>query len=90
MNARDPLHRSRPTRPSAARPPSPTAPGTSEIVPQLTDYIAMPAKSPMFDADWQEHGYIDRVVRDAARWVERSKVAGLKLEVDPPRTAARR
>ena len=24
-----------------------------EIVPALTDYIAIPAKSPMFDADWQ-------------------------------------
>ena len=35
----------------------------------------------MFDADWQQHGYIDRVVRDAAAWVERKNVAGLKLEV---------
>jgi acetylornithine deacetylase/succinyl-diaminopimelate desuccinylase-like protein len=51
------------------------------IVPQLTDYIAVPAKSPMFDADWQAHGLIARVVRDAATWVEGRKVAGLKLEV---------
>jgi hypothetical protein len=45
-----------------------------EIVPALTDYIAVPAKSPMFDAEWQQHGLIDRVVRDAAAWVE-SKAA---------------
>ena len=51
------------------------------IVPALNDYIAVPAKSPMFDADWAEHGLIDRVVRDAAAWVEGRKVAGLKLEV---------
>ena len=51
------------------------------IVPALTDYIGVPAKSPMFDADWQAHGHIDRVVRDAAAWVEGRKVAGLKLEV---------
>jgi acetylornithine deacetylase/succinyl-diaminopimelate desuccinylase-like protein len=51
------------------------------IVPALTDYIAVPAKSPMFDADWQRHGYIERVVRDAAAWVESRKVAGLKLEI---------
>ena len=51
------------------------------IVPALTDYIAVPAKSPMFDADWAAHGLIDRVVRDAAAWVEGRKVAGLKLEV---------
>ena len=52
-----------------------------EIVPALTDYIAIPAKSPMFDAQWREHGFIERVVRDAASWVEGKKVAGLKLEI---------
>jgi acetylornithine deacetylase/succinyl-diaminopimelate desuccinylase-like protein len=51
------------------------------IVPALTDYIQVPAKSPMFDAQWAEHGLLDRVVRDAAGWVESRKVAGLKLEV---------
>ena len=35
----------------------------------------------MFDADWAKNGYVDRVVRDAAAWVEGKKVAGLKLEV---------
>ncbi len=52
-----------------------------EIVPALTSYIEIPAKSPMFDADWAANGYIDRVVRDAAAWVERQQVVGLKLEV---------
>jgi acetylornithine deacetylase/succinyl-diaminopimelate desuccinylase-like protein len=51
------------------------------IVPALTDYIAVPAKSPMFDADWAAHGHIDRVVRDAAAWVEARKLPGLTLEV---------
>jgi acetylornithine deacetylase/succinyl-diaminopimelate desuccinylase-like protein len=52
-----------------------------QIVPALIDYIAQPAKSPMFDADWAAHGHLDRVVRDAAAWVEGRKVAGLKLEL---------
>jgi acetylornithine deacetylase/succinyl-diaminopimelate desuccinylase-like protein len=52
-----------------------------EIVPALTDYIAVPAKSPMFDSDWAAHGFVDRVVRDAAAWVESKKLPGLKLEV---------
>jgi acetylornithine deacetylase/succinyl-diaminopimelate desuccinylase-like protein len=52
-----------------------------DIVPALTDYIAIPAKSPLFDRDWQAHGLIDRVVRDAAAWVERRRVPGLRLEV---------
>jgi acetylornithine deacetylase/succinyl-diaminopimelate desuccinylase-like protein len=51
------------------------------IVPALIDYIAVPAKSPAFDADWARHGFIDRVVRDAAAWVEGRKLPGLTLEV---------
>ena len=38
----------------------------------------------MFDADWQRNGHIERVVRDAASWVESRRIAGLKLG-DPPR-----
>jgi acetylornithine deacetylase/succinyl-diaminopimelate desuccinylase-like protein len=52
-----------------------------EIVPALHRYIEVPAKSPMFDAEWARNGYVDRVVRDAATWVEQRKLPGLKLEV---------
>jgi acetylornithine deacetylase/succinyl-diaminopimelate desuccinylase-like protein len=52
-----------------------------DIVQQLTDYIAIPAKSPTFDADWAQHGHIDTVVRNAAAWVEAQKVPGLTLEI---------
>lgn len=52
-----------------------------DIVRQLTDYIAIPAKSPGFDPDWAQHGYIDTVLRNAASWVEAQKVEGLKLEI---------
>jgi acetylornithine deacetylase/succinyl-diaminopimelate desuccinylase-like protein len=51
------------------------------IVPALTEYITIPAKSPMFDADWAKNAFLERVVHDAARWVESRKLAGLKLEV---------
>jgi len=52
-----------------------------EIVPALTDYIAVPAKSPMFDVDWARHGFIERVVTDAADWAKRQPVKGLKVEI---------
>jgi acetylornithine deacetylase/succinyl-diaminopimelate desuccinylase-like protein len=51
------------------------------IVPALTEFIRVPAKSPMFDADWAAHGHIDRVVHDAASWVEGRRVDGLTVEV---------
>jgi len=52
-----------------------------DIVRRLTDYIAIPAKSPAFDRDWVAHGHLERVITDAARWVEAQKVQGLKLEI---------
>ena len=52
-----------------------------EIVPALTDYIAVPAKSPAFDPDWQKHGCIERVITEAAKWAEQQPVRGLKLEI---------
>jgi acetylornithine deacetylase/succinyl-diaminopimelate desuccinylase-like protein len=52
-----------------------------DIVRQLTDYIAIPAKSPAFDPDWAQHGYLDTVLRNAAAWVEAQKVPGLTLEI---------
>ena len=52
-----------------------------DIVRQLTDYIAIPAKSPGFDKDWQQHGFIETVIRSAAQWIEAQKVEGLKLEI---------
>lgn len=52
-----------------------------DIVHQLTEYIQIPAKSPMFDAQWAQHGYIDAAVRHAANWVEAQKVPGLRLEI---------
>lgn len=54
---------------------------TRDILPSLREYIAIPAKSPMFDPQWAEHGHIETVVRNAAAWVEAQKVDGLTLEV---------
>ncbi len=53
----------------------------SSIVAELSDYIAIPAKSPMFDTDWAVHGFIDTVVRNTASWIEAQKVPGLTLEI---------
>ncbi len=52
-----------------------------EIIPALVDYIAIPAKSPAFDPDWEKNQYLERVIRDAARWIEAQKVSGLRLEI---------
>jgi acetylornithine deacetylase/succinyl-diaminopimelate desuccinylase-like protein len=81
MNA--PLHREMPATllDSAAVLDRVTQQWDGDIVRQITDYIAIPAKSPGFDKDWAQHGYIDTVLRNAASWVEAQKVAGLTLEI---------
>jgi len=48
-----------------------------EIVPQLTKYIRIPNKSPVFDAQWAEHGYMDDAVKLMAAWA-RGKLAAFK------------
>lgn len=81
MNA--PLHRELPPTvlDSATALAQVTRQWDDDIVRQLTDYIAIPAKSPGFDRDWAQHGHIDTVLRNAATWVEAQKVEGLTLEI---------
>ncbi|HVN36384.1 MAG TPA: M20/M25/M40 family metallo-hydrolase [Casimicrobiaceae bacterium] len=51
------------------------------IVPQLVEYIRVPAKSPHFDPQWEAHGHIERVIRLAEGWVRRQPVRGLQVEI---------
>ena len=52
-----------------------------DIVPQLIDYIRLPAKSPNFDPQWEANGHIESAVRQAERWIRAQGVAGLTLEI---------
>ena len=53
-----------------------------EIVPQLVEYIRIPNKSPMFDADWAQHGYMDEAVdADGEAGRGRRPIAGMQVEV---------
>ena len=53
----------------------------SDIVPQLIEYIRIPNKSPMFDANWQANGYMDAATELLADWARKQDVAGMRLEV---------
>lgn len=52
-----------------------------DILPALSAFVRVPAKSPAFDAKWAENGYIDQVVADAVTWAEKQKIQGLSIEV---------
>jgi acetylornithine deacetylase/succinyl-diaminopimelate desuccinylase-like protein len=55
----------------------------TEVIPQLVDYIRIPAKSPDFDPQWKAHGHIDAAVEQFTRWAgsKISTIAGATLDV---------
>jgi len=53
----------------------------ASIVPQLVEYIRIPAKSPHFDSAWEANGHIEKVIRLAEAWVRQQPVRGLALEI---------
>ena len=52
-----------------------------DIVGQLVEYIRIPNKSPMFDADWASHGYMDAAVRLMESWARAQPIPGMTVEV---------
>jgi len=52
-----------------------------DIIPRLTEYVAIPAKSPLFDPDWIAHGHIDRAVDLAVAWARQQPIADMRVEV---------
>ena len=52
-----------------------------EIIPALTDYIRIPAKSKAFDADWEAHGHLDAAVELIRAWCAARPIEGLTVEV---------
>ena len=51
------------------------------IVPKLSEYIRIPNKSPLFDADWESHGHMMRAAELMAAWCREQPIAGLEVEV---------
>ncbi len=51
------------------------------VLPALSEYITIPAKSPMFDPGWREHGHIDRAVALIEAWSRARPIEGLRLDV---------
>ena len=54
-----------------------------QILPSITDYIRIPNKSPAFDPQWAEHGYMEDAVTLMEGWARRQLAAfpGATLDV---------
>jgi acetylornithine deacetylase/succinyl-diaminopimelate desuccinylase-like protein len=51
-----------------------------DVLPTLTRYIEIPAKSPAFDPQWAANGHIDRAVALIEDWCRRRPIEGLTVE----------
>ena len=51
------------------------------IIPELEDYIRIPNKSPMFDPDWDEHGHMEKAVRQLEDWSKKQPIEGMTVDV---------
>lgn len=51
-----------------------------QIVPQLVEYIRIPNKSPMFDAEWVQHGYMKEAMDLIESWVRDQPISGMTVE----------
>src|SRR5690606_15754545 len=52
-----------------------------DLIPQLSDYIRIPAKSPMFDPDWEKNGHMDEAVALMEGWARAQPIEGIQVEV---------
>ena len=53
----------------------------NSIVPELCEYIKVPNKSPLFDPDWEQHGYMEQAVQMLEAWARQQPIAGMQIEV---------
>lgn len=51
-----------------------------EIIPEISDYIRVPNKSPMFDPDWQQHGHMETAVAMLERWCQSQPIKNMSVE----------
>lgn len=51
------------------------------IIPELCEYIKIPNKSPMFDPDWEKHGYMDQAVEMLAAWCRDQAISDMQIEI---------
>ena len=51
------------------------------IIPTLSEYIKIPNKSPAFDPEWAQHGYMDQAVDMLEAWCREQPVRDMQIEV---------
>jgi len=53
----------------------------NSIIPEISEYIKIPNKSPSFDPDWDKHGYMEQAVLMLEAWSKQQPIEGMTVEV---------
>ena len=46
----------------------------TSIIPEISEYIRIPNKSPHFDPDWEAHGYMEQAVQMLEAWAKEQPI----------------
>lgn len=52
-----------------------------DIIPRLCDYIKIPNKSPIFDANWKANGYMHKAMDLIVKWCTKQPIANMQISV---------
>lgn len=53
----------------------------SSIINELVEYIKIPCKSPMFDKNWQQNGFMDKAMQQLAAWAKHHAAKDMQMDV---------
>jgi acetylornithine deacetylase/succinyl-diaminopimelate desuccinylase-like protein len=51
------------------------------ILERLVAYVRIPNKSPLFDPQWESHGYMEAAVQLMAQWCRAQAIPGMRVEI---------
>jgi acetylornithine deacetylase/succinyl-diaminopimelate desuccinylase-like protein len=51
------------------------------IIDRLTAYVRIPNKSPMFDPEWEQHGYMEAAIQLMAQWCRAQPLSKAHVEI---------
>ena len=53
----------------------------ASIIPEISEYIKVPNKSPSFDPDWEAHGHMEQAVQMLEAWAQKQPIQGMQIEI---------
>ena len=51
------------------------------VLPAFAEFVRIPSKSPLFDAQWEKHGHLEAAAHFMAEWAQAQNVRGLRVQI---------